>query len=524
MKKTLSTRQKWVRNAAIVFFTLLLLLTFFSNTIMNHSLAEVATVSVTSESVSTKVRGTGTVEAGEQTDVKLSESREIAEVLVEDGDTVKAGDVLFRLTEGDSTELTEAKQELTSLQEAYKHQILVEEIDPAIVTKAETGGVDYESATARLKTLKDAVDNAQAASDSIQKQTQAMDNGLTDFDTQVTQANADLDAANKQLAEAESAFGAYGLDESTIMAVLNGTADEEMMIDYATAQNAKAALDAYKQAQALVDQCTTAATDAANAQTAERNRLAQTASSAQETLDAATKAHEEYLSEINKIDELQTQYKAICEKQTAYDKLAASAVGTEVPAAVDGRISGVNVKKGDTTSPDLTLCSILSSKSGYTLRFSVTKQQAAKVKTGDQATIANSWYYPDLTATLRSIKNDPQDPGRSKVLVFDIQGDAEIGQSMTLSVGEKNATYDFVVPNSAVREDNNGKFILIIKEKNSPLGNRYVATRVDVDILASDDSKTAVTGALEGYEYVITTSTKLVSPGDYVRLAETAEQ
>lgn len=524
MKKKLSTRQKWVRNAAIVFFVVLLLLTFFSNTIMNHSLAEVATVSVTSESVSTKVRGTGTVEAGELTDVKLAESREIAEVLVENGDAVKAGDVLFRLTEGQSTELTEAKQELTSLQETYKHQILVEEIDPAIVSKAESGGIDYEAATARLKTLKAAVDSAQAASDSIQKQTQAMDSGLTAFDTQVTQANADLEAANKQLTDAESAFSAYGLDEATIMAVLNGTADEEVMIDYATAQSAKAALDACKQAQTLVDERTNALTNATNAQTAERNRLAQASANAQETLDAATKAHEEYLNEINKIKDLQAQYKTIQEKQAAYNKLAANAVGTEVKAAADGKISGINVKKGDTTSPDLPLCSIQNSKNGYTLRFSVTKQQAAKVKTGDEATIANSWFYSDLTATLKSIKNDPQDPGKSKVLVFDIQGDAEVGQTMTLSVGEKNATYDFVVPNSAVREDNNGKFILIIKEKNSPLGNRYVATRVDVDILASDDSKTAVTGALEGYEYVITTSTKLVNPGDYVRLAETAEQ
>ena len=41
----------WVKNAAIIFLAVMLVLTFFSNTFMNHSLAEVATQSVTSGSI-----------------------------------------------------------------------------------------------------------------------------------------------------------------------------------------------------------------------------------------------------------------------------------------------------------------------------------------------------------------------------------------------------------------------------------------------------------------------------------------
>ena len=57
------------------------------------------------------------------------------------------------------------------------------------------------------------------------------------------------------------------------------------------------------------------------------------------------------------------------------------------------------------------------------------------------------------------------------------------GQSLNVSVGQKSANYDLIVPNSAIREDSNGKFILIVESKSSPLGNRYVATRVDVEVL-----------------------------------------
>ena len=87
-------------------------------------------------------------------------------------------------------------------------------------------------------------------------------------------------------------------------------------------------------------------------------------------------------------------------------------------------------------------------------------------------------------------------------------------------MGQKSANYDLIVPNSAIREDNNGKFVLVVESKSSPLGNRYIATRYDVEVLASDDTKSAVTGALYGWEFVITTATKPVEAGLQVRLAE----
>ena len=76
------------------------------------------------------------------------------------------------------------------------------------------------------------------------------------------------------------------------------------------------------------------------------------------------------------------------------------------------------------------------------------------------------------------------------------------------------------MPNSAVREDNNGKFILIVEYRQSPLGTRYVATRVDVEVLASDENSSAISGLLNGYEYVITTASKPVAPGQLIRLSE----
>ena len=79
-------RREWVKNAAIIFLSIMLVLTFFSNTIMNYSLPEVATEYVQSGTITEKVRGTGTITASDPYNVSISESRVISSVAVKAGD------------------------------------------------------------------------------------------------------------------------------------------------------------------------------------------------------------------------------------------------------------------------------------------------------------------------------------------------------------------------------------------------------------------------------------------------------
>ena len=56
-------KREWVKTAAIIFLAVLLVLTFFSNTIMNASLPEVAAQQVSSGAINAKIRGSGTIAA-----------------------------------------------------------------------------------------------------------------------------------------------------------------------------------------------------------------------------------------------------------------------------------------------------------------------------------------------------------------------------------------------------------------------------------------------------------------------------
>lgn len=246
------------------------------------------------------------------------------------------------------------------------------------------------------------------------------------------------------------------------------------------------------------------------------NKLAE----AQGEVTNATEAHSKYLEDLTTIDGLKEQYEAILKKQNDIDNKKNTDSANEIKSSCDGTILSVNTTNGSEALADEELITIKDSTKGYTLNIIVTKEQAKKVKKGDEASIDNAWYYDDLKATLSSIMVDRSAPLTNKILKFDIEGDIEVGDNLSIAVGEKSATYDSVIPNSSVREDKNGKFVLTVEKKSSPLGNRYIAKRIGVEILASDDKNSAVKGDIEEGDYVISTANKSVKSGDYIRLAK----
>ena len=192
----------------------------------------------------------------------------------------------------------------------------------------------------------------------------------------------------------------------------------------------------------------------------------------------------------------------------------------EFKSKYNGTVTSFTCRTGDRLSDGTPVISIESEESGYTLSFSVENKEAAKLKIGDTATVSGGWWGSNISAILTEIKTEQG--GRSKNLVFELSGDVVTGQTLTLLAGEKSTSYSSVVPKSAVREDSEGKYIYITKTKSTPLGNRYVATRLPVEIVASDDVNAAITSPEMSYiyEFAITSTTKPIADGDFVRLAD----
>lgn len=582
----MTDRKDKIKNITIIFLLVMLILTFFSNTIMNYSLVEVSTQQVTSGQITSKVRGSGSVEASESYSVTIEETRKIATVNVKKDAEVATGDLLFTLEDTDSDELDAAKKSLNEAQAAYESAVLTAGITVAERQSIEAGKGssltqkqnEIAAANQRVKDAQAAVDAAQASVDKIKAQIDAVSNSTADT---TTEEKAVLDAEKKNseaqdsLTSAESAYTPVKSAYDTALSGLQSaqSAYDEAKTDYDAAEKAykadtskKDARDAAElamnKAQAKVntaqstfntcqanlnkvqgsyDSAKSAATDSKNAlsnanynlsvkkltgtNTAEANNLQAQLNTATAALTDANTALTSATNDQKKVTDkisgevtIASAYKTMTDLQEEVAKLQAKSIGTEITSPISGTVTDIAVTAGTTVNANDVMMTIQPENKAYVLQFSVTENQAKKVRVGDTAEILNNWYGNDVSAVVSAIRKDPQNRSNS-IIICEMKGDVSVGDSYTLSIGEQSSNYDTIVPTSAIREDSNGKFILIIESKSTPLGNRYYARRVDVDVITSDDTKSAVTGALEGYEYVITTTTKPIKENEQVRLA-----
>ncbi len=625
-------RREWVKTAAIIFLVVLLVLTFFSNTIMNRSLPEVATQSVQSGSINARIRGSGTVAANETYDVTISQTRKIASVLVKVGQTVEAGDKLFLLDSMESSDLTTARTDLENMELAYEKglvdaaktaaqsnreiQLAQQKLEEAQAVARQYGSLsasqiaqEKAAAEQKKKSMTRELGDLTKSKEKAEKEKADASTGITELETKVDTVGKLKDAvdtlkSDEYLYRADSdtllAFakhlltkglaGLYGETPDQVASALakNKSAYNDAVnlcsgdIIYDTGTTVASIADSHS---ALSTAYTTLVSDQAALDALNPNEMDFDITTGgvvdndkvHRVYDAAFRELEQKKSEISKYDTIIEQYdnsittlnnaiedqtdyitdldaatssanavkdakdelerlvfeqglpdssdlqvqadkEAIEKKKEEIKKLEADAEGGEVTAKVSGVIGAINVTAGNTIGPEQALATIQVIDRGYTIKISVTADQAKKVRVGDKADLVNYWG-GDIDATLENIANDPSNPGKGKLLVFRLSGEVEPDTNLTLSIGQKSANYDCLVPNSAVRSDSNGSFVLAVVVKSSPLGNRYTATRVDVKVLASDDTMSAVSGLSQG-DFVITTSTKPIEAGTLVRLAE----
>lgn len=614
-------RREWVKTAAIIFLAVLLVLTFFSNTIMNYSLPEVATQSAQSGTINAKIRGTGTVAANESYEVTVEQSHKVASVLVKEGQEVKVDDVLFRFEGGESDELKTAQDALDQAEQGYEKSLIEagnaaakenREIQKArdaynealavyqqystmsasqIATKLAEAEIKLKDLQIESSQAQQDYDNAKAEYDQLASQISGLETDISGYEKLVASAQSDLDSLEDKKRAADSAEALYRTDYDELLSLAGGSValaagyanDEALLMSIipssvenpaqkakqlATAFNslteATTALEravgnygSYEAARiAITDERNNASTNLQDAeselrrlkrqqgdedylndlkyavteanqavtdQQAEYDKLSK-ASSAAATMKSAKDTLENLVFEQNLADSSSVDMKAAKEsiekQRKTVEKLQKESEGGEVKSPVNGTISSLAISAGQTANAGTTLAKIDVTDRGYTLKIPVTNEQAKKVTIGEKAELVNYWWGgDDISATLESIGTDPANPSSGKQLTFRLNGAVEPGQSITLSIGQKSANYDCLVPNSAVRSDNNGSFVLLVTSKSSPLGNRYTATRVSVNVLASDDTSTAVTGLSAG-DFVLTTSSKPVSSGMQVRLAD----
>lgn len=709
--KEKSKKRELIKTIAIIFLAVLLVLTFFSQTIMNYSLPEVATQMVSSGTINAKIRGSGTVAANESYEVNIQQTREIRTVCVKVGSKVETGDLLFVLGDVESQELKSAQEALNNARLAYERRrlelarsyesddqnlkIIREDLEAAYAKRdanyvsdeevsyakgdlaaakgdlaaakseldrlqfelkelntLQSDSEEYANAKAKVTELESKIKSLDAAIEGYEEQLEKLENGedvtasrriedaeaalskaeneqrsswmayIDDLNTLIRRMNtdngdglfhysgrvreittrtpSDIDTSaqmyieayltewekNNQIPTGEDKDGnpIYGTDGTyltcktaydVLIKAQENVEEKAETLDRLVRDQDISYDDAYQQRRAIQNKLDEAESDRTVAQRDLRTAQAEmeAASNANDQLKQLIRSNEanqrQKEAEINTYQDnltaLQDNLTALQEKQNVYkaavetvgakereleqalsgknidkqlnnldlqsmsqdiqkyqeqvDKYTKDSVDTEIKAPVAGVITAINVTAGKETTPGTAMATIDVVDRGYTIKVSVTNEQAKQVKVGDTAEVTNYYWGSSVTATLEQIVSDPSSMGQKKMLVFRITGDIEAGANISLSIGQRSANFDAIVPKSALREDANGKFVLVVTSKNTPLGNRYTATRADVQVLAEDDTSAAVSG-LASNDYVITTASKPVSPGSQVRMVE----
>lgn len=562
-KKT--SRKQIIKKAAIVFLTAMLVLTFFSNTIMNYSLPEVATEPVSSGTVSNKVRVQGTVETNSDYEVTVSGPRIIKEVKVEVGDTVKKDQVLFTFDEGENTELTEAEDTLDQMELDYAKSLLKsmpdytsdnmdiktakDDLDAAIKAqeKAATNSKNLKKAKKEAETAKKNVAAQQKKVDTIQAKIDAYGE-IGDYETaqaQVTATTKELESLKIQLADLKEDLKDAQANGGDTKEITRGIRDKELEITNKEQdlQNEKKIAETLKTTSGTYNQLKSDLAKESKVLAGLQETLTEKNAKVEElngvpSLEEAKAAVKEKrkaldqmllaLTDKKKQDSLTQQAEDMdtkaakdkIEKQKQLvEKLKNSNDLKEVKSKEEGIVAQIDFKEGDSVTADAPLAKIQLAESGYIVKGTITKAQSKLIRVGNEATVENIWD-DDTQASVKSIKADTENPNQNMIVTFEVKGNIDVGQNLALSVGEKSNRYDAVVPNNAIREDSKGKFVLVVTVKGTPLGNRYKVKRADVEVMASDDNSSGVTGGVYEYDNVVTNSSKPLEEGMQVRLVE----
>ena len=293
----------------------------------------------------------------------------------------------------------------------------------------------------------------------------------------LTEAQLELQTAQQKAAEAEAAYNQF--IDSAVPDGEDGDADDIRMSKQqeleAALQEANAGVQAAQQA---VNQAQNAYELARQEDAAQNTNAANAAQAALLGAEAAQVQVDQARKELERLQSYQAAEGKIC----AVSDCIVLQVGVQVGAVTTG--SEVFV----------------TGSGGFQLKGMVREEDKEKLKTG-----------ADTSSSMQMFWRAPLPENTN------VGG----GEQFTWSIDTSSEKeYDQIIPLSALREDANEAYCLIISEEDRMLGTLQTAKRVPVTVLEKDAKSAAITSTLTNTDQVIVSSEKYVVEGDRVRLKE----
>lgn len=200
-------------------------------------------------------------------------------------------------------------------------------------------------------------------------------------------------------------------------------------------------------------------------------------------------------------------------------ELAGSKEIQEIVAEENGIITTIGVKKGMYVSSmqNTILYGIAEKSEEWVVALFVTEEQLEYVDGESTVNVQVTDLNENFTGTVRSVVSytDQSKTGYQAEIVIHSENMELAGKKAKVTIKKESEPYDAMIPAAALRKDSQGYYVLVLQEEDSVLGSGYVAHRMSVDLLNSDETYCAVRG-LPADETVITASTSEITDGSKV--------
>lgn len=520
----------WLKGLAGL-LAVMLVFTIASRVVASITVPQVTASAPSSGKIEHTVMASGTVEAGGEKAIVTEEGILVAQVNVHTGESIGEGETLFALDmdsledqiyelqnqikklqlENDSLKKNkaqaDAKQqlELKRAQEDYEETIAKNTVSDGKANEALQKAADAKSqAEKELNSAKDALAQAEKELNAVKEELQNV--------KEAAAAEQSKDTADQPKDAADSdASGKNEQDNTT-----NSTITQKLQQLEEAVQEKQ---NTYDTIQAKVTEKQAALDSASVALEEKQEQLESNTSTAEDAKKAAERAVEDaglsadidHTQEINAISLEQFQ------KQLEKLKTLKQQNG-EITAPSSGIITKVCVETGQKTT-DTAAVVMSDEQSGLFFTTTTDSKNREYLSVGDNATITG---VGKEMSDCSIVSLETSEDGSSIKVSIAMQGDDFLpGESAQMTATRKSESYDYLVPVTAVWQENNKAYVLLLETENTVLGEQYIARKAEVQILDKNSSYAAVSGnSLSADCQIITDSDRTVGNGDVVRMTE----
>ena len=548
-------RWLWIGSAAIVIAIIAALLLSFTTS--SSSTPTVSTTTVSSGSVVASVAGSGTVAAAQSLDLTFQTTGSVTQVLVKEGDLVKANQPLAQLDTRD-LELQVASAQ-AALDSANTKLIQTKDgnVQPADIAAQQaavaSAQAQLRSAQAQLAALKnpntDKISSAAATVRQAELDLQAQTNNSS---ASKTKAQQDLQKATDALTQAQSQYATAlknwqyvqdtgndptnptttNADGKKVKNKLNDTQRQQYADTYiqaqaalhsaeATVQQAQVTYDNARQAEPnSIQQAEAKLADAQAQLTALKNPSKTDIAQKQASVDQAKASLTQAQANLAKLTapgtatDVDIQQSSITQAEQSLKQAQLKLDQATLKAPFDGVVTAVDIVPGSTASSATAAISMLD-RSTLHVDLKLSENDVAKVQLGQPVTLTidalKDWKAAGKVSYIAPSAESSNGVVTYRVRVDFPDSDARVKVGMTANLSITTATKDGVllVPNTALLPKGAGRVVQV------PSADGKSTSEVDVQTGLSDGTQTEITSGLKAGDKIVTTpsTTKTTSGG-----------